>query len=104
MDQLLKNGKVERAYLGILPQDVTPAMAKAFGAKEAKGAVVGDITADSPASHSDLKQGDIILDVNGKPVDDANQLRLQIGMLRRAPLKPERPTRRIGARRDGQNG
>jgi serine protease Do len=56
-------------------------MAKAFGAKEAKGAVVGDITADSPASHSDLKQGDIILEVNGKPIDDANQLRLQIGLL-----------------------
>jgi serine protease Do len=81
MDQILKNGKVERAYLGILPQDVTPAMAKAFGAKEAKGAIVGDITANSPASHSDLKQGDIILQVNGKPIDDANQLRLQIGML-----------------------
>jgi serine protease Do len=81
MDQILKNGKVERAYLGILPQDVTPAMAKAFGAKEAKGAVVSDITADSPASHSDLKQGDIILEVNGKPIDDANQLRLQIGLL-----------------------
>ena len=81
MDQILKNGKVERAYLGILPQDVTPAMAKAFGAKEAKGAVVGEITADSPASHSDLKQGDIILAVNGKPVDDANQLRLEIGLL-----------------------
>ena len=81
MDQLLKNGKVERAYLGILPQDVTPAMAKAFGAKEAKGAVVGDITANSPASRSDLKQGDIILAVNGKPVDDANQLRLEIGLL-----------------------
>ena len=81
MDQILKNGKVERAYLGILPQDVTPAMAKAFGAKEAKGAVVSDITADSPASHSDLKQGDIILEVNGKPIDDANQLRLEIGLL-----------------------
>ena len=81
MDQILKNGKVERAYLGILPQDVTPAMARAFGAKEAKGAVVGEITADSPAAHSDLKQGDIILAVNGKPVDDANQLRLEIGLL-----------------------
>jgi serine protease Do len=81
MDQLLKNGKVERAYLGILPQDVTPAIAKAFGAKEAKGAVVGDITADSPASHSDLKQGDIILEVNGKSIDDANQLRNEIGVL-----------------------
>ena len=81
MDQLLKNGKVERAYLGILPQDVTPAIAKAFGAKEAKGAVVGDITPDSPASHSDLKQGDIILEVNGKSIDDANQLRNEIGVL-----------------------
>jgi S1-C subfamily serine protease len=56
-------------------------MAKALGAKEAKGAVVGDITANSPAAHSDLKQGDIILEVNGKPIDDANQLRLQIGLL-----------------------
>ncbi len=81
MDEILKNGKVERAYLGILPQDVTPAMAKAFGAKEARGAVVGDITANSPASRSDLKQGDIILAVNGKPIDDANQLRLEIGNL-----------------------
>jgi len=81
MDQILKNGKVERAYLGILPQDVTPAMAKAFGTKETKGAVVGDITANSPAAHSDLKQGDIILAVNGKAIGDANQLRLEIGML-----------------------
>ncbi len=46
MDQLLKNGKVERAYLGILPQDVTPAIAKAFGVKEARGALVGEITAE----------------------------------------------------------
>jgi serine protease Do len=81
MDQILKNGKVERAYLGILPQDVTPAMAKAFRTKETKGAVVGDITANSPAAHSDLKQGDIILAVNGKAIGDANQLRLEIGML-----------------------
>jgi serine protease Do len=81
MDQLLKNGKVERAYLGILPQDVTPAIAKAFGVKEARGALVGEITANSPAAQSDLKQGDVIVAVNGKPVDDANQLRLEIGLL-----------------------
>ena len=81
MDQILKNGKVERAYLGILPQDVTPSLARAFGVKEARGAVVSAITPDGPASHSELKQGDIILDVNGKPIDDANQLRLEIGLL-----------------------
>ena len=105
MDQLLKNGKVERAYLGILPQDVTPAMAKAFGAKEAKGAVVGDITADSPASHSDLKQGDIILEVNGKPIDDANQLRLEIGLLSPGSHgELECPSRRHAAAGDGEDG
>jgi S1-C subfamily serine protease len=81
MDQIIAHGKVDRAYLGILPQDVTPAMAKAFGAGEARGALVGDITPDGPASRSDLKKGDIIVALNGQPIADANQLRLQIGMM-----------------------
>jgi serine protease Do len=81
MDQILKNGRVERAYLGILPQDVTPAIAKAFNTSESKGALVGDVTANSPASRANLKNGDIILEVNGQPIADANQLRLKIGMM-----------------------
>jgi serine protease Do len=81
MDQILKNGKVTRAYLGIIPQDVTPAMAKAFGEKEARGALVGDVSADSPAQRSGLQKGDIILELNGKPVESANQLRMSISMM-----------------------
>jgi serine protease Do len=81
MDQILKHGNVERAYLGILPQDVTPAMAKAFHVSETKGALVGDVTANSPASRANLKNGDIILEVNGQTIEDANQLRLKIGMM-----------------------
>ena len=81
MDEILKHGKVERAYLGILPQDVTPAMAKAFHTDASKGALVGDVTPNSPASRANLKNGDIILEINGQPVDDANQLRLKIGNL-----------------------
>jgi len=81
MDQILKNGKVTRAYLGILPQDVTPAMAKAFGEKEATGALVGDVTPNSPAEKAGLLKGDIILQLNGKPVEDANQLRMSISMM-----------------------
>ncbi len=81
MDQIIEHGKVERAYLGILPQDVTPAMAKAFGAADSQGALVGDITPDGPASHSDLKKGDIVLAIDGQPIADANQLRLKIGMM-----------------------
>ncbi len=52
MDEILKNGKVTRAYLGIVPQDVTPAIAKAFGVKGFTGALVGDVTANSPAQKS----------------------------------------------------
>jgi len=81
MDQILKNGKVTRAYLGIVPQDVTPAMAKAFGEKEAHGALVGDVSPDSPAQRSGLQKGDIILELNGKPVENANQLRMSVSMM-----------------------
>jgi serine protease Do len=81
MDEILKTGKVTRAYLGIVPQDVTPAIAKAFGVKEFTGALVGSVSADSPAQKSGLQNGDIILQLNGKPVEDANQLRMNISMM-----------------------
>ncbi len=81
MDQLIQHGKVTRAYLGIVPQDVTPAMAKAFGENEVNGALVGDVSPNSPAARSGLEKGDIILDVNGKPVADSNDLRMTISMM-----------------------
>jgi serine protease Do len=81
MDQILKNGKVTRAYLGIAPQDVTPAIAKAFGAKDQRGALVGDVTPNSPAQKIGLQKGDIILELNGKPVADSNDLRMSISMM-----------------------
>jgi serine protease Do len=81
MDEILAHGKVEHGYLGILPQDVTPALAKAFHTGETNGALVGEITPGSPASQSTLKQGDIIVAVNGQPINDASQLRFKIGMM-----------------------
>ncbi len=81
MEQIVKNGKVTRAYLGIVPQDVTPALAKAFTEKDARGALVADVSANSPAQKSGLEKGDIILDVNGKPVADSNDLRMTISMM-----------------------
>jgi len=81
MDEILAHGKVEHGYLGILPQDVTPALAKAFNTTQTSGALVGEITPSSPAAHSDLKQGDIIVSVNGQPIADASQLRSRIGMM-----------------------
>jgi len=81
MDQILKNGKVVRAYLGILPQDITPSMAKAFGEKDPRGVVVGDVTASSPAQESGIQRGDILLELNGNAITSANQLRMTVSMM-----------------------
>ncbi|MGH9648162.1 MAG: Do family serine endopeptidase, partial [Bryobacteraceae bacterium] len=81
MDQIMKNGKVTRARLGILPQDVTPTIARQFGVKDSEGALVGEVEANSPAQKAGLKTGDIILDVNGHSVYDANQLRNMISSM-----------------------
>jgi len=81
LDSILAHGKVERGYLGILPQDVTPSMAKALGVRETTGALVGQVTPNSPASKAGLQTGDIVLSVNGEVVSDANQLRLKVGTL-----------------------
>jgi serine protease Do len=80
MDQILKTGKVVRGYLGVYVQNVTPAIAQAFGLPEVRGALIGDVTPDTPASRAGLQKGDVILAVNGKPVTESSLLRLQISM------------------------
>jgi serine protease Do len=99
MDQVLKNGRVTRAYLGIYPQDVTPRMAKAFGEKDSQGIVVGDVSPNSPAKEAGIQRGDIILEVNGKPVSGSNQLRISISMMQPG-TELKLKTLRNGAERD----
>jgi serine protease Do len=80
-DQILRNGKVTRAYLGVMSEEVTPALAQAFHEKEVGGALVAQVTPDSPASHAGIEKGDIILSVNGKLVNDSAQLRMTISLM-----------------------
>lgn len=75
MQSLVKHGKVIRGWLGVSIQDVTPDLAKEFGAAENTGALVGDVMEDSPASKAKLGRGDIITAYNGVPVRDSNHLR-----------------------------
>ena len=81
MDQIVNNGKVTRAYLGVSIQEVSPQLAKAFGETEPRGALVGDVSSGSPAEKSGLQKGDIIVELNGKPIADSNQLRMSISMM-----------------------
>jgi serine protease Do len=78
MDQIVGHGKVVRGYLGLFPQDVTPALAKEFGLSKPGGALVSGLKPDAPAAHAGLKNGDVILELNGQPVESANDLRLRI--------------------------
>jgi serine protease Do len=81
MNQLLDHGKVTRGYLGAVVQPISPAMAKALGQSELTGALVGDVSSKGPAQAAGLERGDIILELNGKPVNDANELRNTVSML-----------------------
>jgi serine protease Do len=81
MDQIVNNGKVTRAYLGVMAQEVTPAIAKAFHEPEVRGALIGDVTPDSPAQKAGLEKGDIILDINGKPVNNSAELRMHVSLM-----------------------
>ena len=81
MQQVIKSGKVTRGWLGISIQPVTAEIAQAFGLNQSRGALVGDVTADSPAARAGLQKGDIILAMNGEQVDDERTLRLRAGQM-----------------------
>ena len=77
-ESLVKNGKVVRGYLGVAIQDLTQDLAKSFGVKQAKGALVSSVAEDSPAQRAGLKQGDVIVAYQGKPVEDPAALQREV--------------------------
>jgi serine protease Do len=81
MDQIRKNGKVTRGWLGVGIQPLTPDLATAFGLKENKGALIAQVEPGSPAAKAGLQQGDVIQQVNGQAVDDARALTLKISQM-----------------------
>jgi serine protease Do len=76
MERLITDGRVTRGYLGVMIQPVTPELAQEFKLPENTGALVGDVTKDSPAAEAGLKEGDVIVEFNGKKVTDSRHLRL----------------------------
>jgi serine protease Do len=75
MDSLISKGKVIRGWLGVTIQNLTPELAKQFDLKEDKGCLVGDVVEGGPAEKAGLQRGDVIVEFDGKKVDDPNQLR-----------------------------
>jgi Do/DeqQ family serine protease len=74
-EQLVKSGKVRRGYLGVTVQPITSELAASLGLKEARGVIVSNVEAGSPAERAGIKQGDVIVVINGNQIDDGNSLR-----------------------------
>lgn len=74
LDDILKSGHVQRGYLGLVVKPLTPELARQLGSPDTKGAVVTDVEPGSPAATAGVKTGDIITKLNGRALNQANEL------------------------------
>jgi serine protease Do len=90
IEQLKEHGKVERGWLGVQIQEVTPELAKSLGLPKPEGALVADVTADGPAAKAGLKQGDVILSYEGHDIAKLRDLPIAVAQTQigdKAPVK-----------------
>lgn len=81
MLQLVKFGEVRRGLLGVVAQPMSPELATLFGRSNTNGALVSYVAPNSLAEQTGLREGDIIISINGKNVEDSTQLRNILGLI-----------------------
>ena len=77
--QLKTKGKVSRGWLGVYIQEIDDKLAKSFGMKKSKGALVSKVLPNSPAEKAKIQQGDVILKFNNQPITKSTDLPLIVG-------------------------
>jgi len=77
-DQIVKDGHVHRGQIGIHAQTLTPELAAGLSLARDNGVLVGDVTPDGPADEAGVKIGDIVLALDGKPMENARQLEVNL--------------------------
>ena len=95
-EAIMKDGAVHHGYLGITMNDVTPDNASFFNLPDATGAIISQVTPDSPAGNAGLKSGDVLRELNGKKI--VNGSALQVAVSETAPGTPIN----LGILRDGK--
>ncbi|MBK4733777.1 Do family serine endopeptidase [Noviherbaspirillum pedocola] len=74
MDAIIKNGRVVRGWIGVEPQDITPELADSFNLKRNSGAIIAGVLRNGPADRAGMRPGDILVEVNGRPVRDTTEM------------------------------
>jgi len=97
MEQIIKNGSVTRGWIGVEMQEITPELAESFKLPNTQGALIAGVMRGAPADRAGIKPGDVLLDIAGKPVQDAQAM---LGMV--ATLEPGKVAR-LKLRRAGQD-
>ncbi|MGA8086285.1 MAG: trypsin-like peptidase domain-containing protein [Terracidiphilus sp.] len=109
-ESIIKDGTVHHGYLGISMNDVTPDNSSFFNLPDATGAIVSQVTPDSPASRAGLKSGDVLRELNGSKIRNGSQLQvavsqtapgsdIKLGILRDG--KPETLSLKVGEYKGG---
>ena len=80
MDLLLKDGRVSRGQMGVMVQDLTPALASAMDGAPKDGVLVGEVMEKSPAERAGLKRGDVVTTLDGEPVRSSSDLRNRVAL------------------------
>jgi len=82
-EQIRKNGRVQRGKIGIHPQTITPRLARALGLGDEGSVVIGDVEPGGPADAAGIQIGDVVLSLDGKPIENGRQL--GVNLYRHAP-------------------
>jgi serine protease Do len=77
-ESIIKTGTVHHGYLGISINSVTPDNATFFNLPDASGAIISEVTPDSPAGSAGLKSGDVLRELNGKRIDSASTFQVAV--------------------------
>ena len=80
-NSIIKTGTVHHGYLGISMNDVTPDNASFFDLHDASGAIVSQVTPDSPAGNAGLKAGDVLRELNGKKIVNGGALQVAVSQI-----------------------
>ena len=71
MEQIIQHGSVTRGWIGVEVQDITPELAETLKLPRQRGALIAGVLRDGPADKAEIKPGDVLLAIEGKPVNDS---------------------------------